>query len=467
MVMLFLMEVFFVVLNGIAVKAQSSNWLKPVSIFHTQEMIFTPVLISDTSGKLHLLWRYVISPTENKGPSFDLIFYSQWDGVSWSEPVDIIAWSSLRSLSATVDRYGTIHLVWTDPENLYYSRATVDTAKFVKSWAKPLTLEQANPNIHLLADDRGRLHLVYAGKGTAGVYYLFSENNGATWSVPRKISGTSSQVSSAVYTYLAIGKNRTLHVVWTELQLPEGWPPLGVYYTRSSDGGLNWSRAVEMAGEGYDQINIVSDGNGIIHVAWNGMVGVDGRYHRWSADDGQTWSETETIVPDGATSGPPWMVIDSAGTLHLLTTYSCAWYLSWTESSRWNLPDCISQEEAKKTKYIEEAVLMISEGNQLHAVFWAERQRLWYTAKNVLSPAEPPVPFLTQTIMTIPASTPGPNIITGEELSLTPVSPIQQPGIFIQPIGPGQIISISAIPIIIIIISIIVRHMLIQRGNFQ
>ena len=66
---------------------------------------------------------------------------------------------------------------------------------------------------------------------------------------------------------------------------------------------------------------IAVDSAGRVHVAWNGVVGVGGRYHQWSDDGGLAWSAVADVVAagQGGTEGPPQLAIDSADTLHLLS----------------------------------------------------------------------------------------------------------------------------------------------------
>jgi hypothetical protein len=211
---------------------------------------------------------------------------------------------------------------------------------------------------------------------------------------------------------IAIGTNDVLHVVWTEHQLPTGWPILGVFYTRSIDGGRAWSDPLEMAGSGFNEINVAAIGEDDVHVAWNGIAGVGGRYDRWSFDGGVTWSDTSTVVSPGlgGSEGPPQLVSDAAGMVHLLTTYGyeeerCPWYSSW-DGVAWMEPVCIAPDEARPSNYVEDPAMTVGNGNRLHAVYWDGPQRLWYVTKQTLAPSMPSLP--------VP---PGPN----SSLRVTPV----------------------------------------------
>src|SRR6185295_10758085 len=134
--------------------------------------------------------------------------------------------------------------------------------------------------------------------------------------------------AAADFTRIAISPQRTLHVVWTEFEFPQAWPPRGVFHARSTDGGRTWSAPTELAGKGFDQVSIALVDDQTIHVAWNGMAGVWGRYHRWSSDGGATWSAATQLFSAGGTEGPPPLLVDAARRVHLITTHdSSAWHM--------------------------------------------------------------------------------------------------------------------------------------------
>jgi hypothetical protein len=396
-------------------QSNSDEWSTPILLFDgtNQGTIFTPIVVADQSGMVHVFWRFVVSEGDDQtGPQ--LIYYTRWDGTSWTEPIDVIASSFISDPSMTVDRTGQMHLVQFGPNSqLYYTQAPVSKAHSAYSWSNPTVVEQTNMRMQIIADTTGKLHLVYPGTETSGPFYQTSDDGGDMWSFPVNISRTSLFNASADYVRLVVSNDGTLHAVWTEFQLPDGWPPVGLFYSHSADGGQTWSEAFELAGEGYNQINVATLDDNIVHVVWNGMAGVHGRYHRWSWDGGRTWSETtklNTREQEGST-GPPPLVVDSGGTMHLLMTDGdmdgddCLLYSAW-QSQRWSEPICISGPEAKTSNYIEEPTMTASEGNRLHAVFWDNRQRLWYTTKQTLSPHVPVVPFPIEVETSAPALSP-------------------------------------------------------------
>jgi hypothetical protein len=386
------------------------GWTSPELLFEGPGVISTPLVLADQAGGIHVFWSYdepglAVGTASVKSRA---IYYSRWDGKEWSTANDILVASEASAASGAIDSSGYLHLTWGGPNNqLYYSRASVLEATSARAWTSVVLADQASMHSQILADAAGRLHVVYSGSGPSGPFYMTSADGGNHWSTAVNIAPTSTPTTTADVARLAIGPGGDLHVVWTEYQSPTGWPPAGLFYSHSSDNGRTWSTPSKIAGEGYNQINVAVAPNGNVHLAWNGIAGVGGRYHRWSADAGQTWSQiTKLATPGiGGSEGPPQLIFDSAGNLHLLTTDDgCVWYNLWQDQA-WTTPVCLS-----KAAHIEFPSLAVSGGNQLHAVFWHDLGsvwRLWHSASQAAAPSVPPVPFPSPTPLS--GSTAGPD----------------------------------------------------------
>jgi hypothetical protein len=407
----FLISVIFThtVLAAGSAQSKVEEWSQPLRLFVGQGSISEPIVVADLSGMVHVFWAY--SETQE----VEQIFYARWDGTLWSEAVDIVASTQARGPSAAVDPEGWVHLIWHGPGNqLMYSRAHVAGASSVRGWTKPIAIAEALFRSHIVSDPSGLLHLVYGGTQLPGVYHQMSMDGGSSWSRPMQIATASRTNVAADNVRMAIGADNSFHVVWTEYQLPDGWPVVGLFYSRSVDAGQAWSDPLEVAGEDSNEINIVTLAQDEVHLVWNGTVGVGGRYHRWSRDGGVIWSEINSIVPPGlgGSEGRPQLATDSAGTIHLLTSYGyeearCPWYSYWTGSA-WTELICLAPEETRPSNYVEEPAMTIGNGNRLHAVYWDGRQRLWYTTKQTTAPYVPSLPALVEpeaAVMATPGST--------------------------------------------------------------
>ena len=400
--------------QGVAVaQTRDGGWSTPTLLFKVPQadhpVIGTPLVVAGADGSVHVFWEYDV-PEDASQPAHSAIYYTRWDGKSWSRPVDIVDAPTLHLSSAAIDRNGYLHLMWQSfLGRLYYSRAWEGDATSAAKWTRPVPVDTAYVDGQAVADSRGWLDRVYARPRHLGPYYQVSKDGGATWSFPVNVARSSDDATATDWVRLAVTESGTLHVVWTEFALPNGWPPTGVYYSRSEDGGKTWSSPVQLAGPGYDQINVAVAGESTVHVAWNGMAGVHNRYHRWSSDGGRTWSAVSQVITGGGGSeGPPQLAVDSAGALHLLTTSdSRVWYDAWQDGS-WAAPQYVPTGDEigippvgtpidSKMRDLEGAGMAIR-GNRLYAVFSDRRSEqgvtyVWYTTKTVATRNVPPVAF--------------------------------------------------------------------------
>lgn len=445
-------------LNDEALQASSTNWSEPVLLFEAEGTgeLHYPLVIPDTYGNVHVFLNFK-SGSQGK---FDKIYYMRLDARGWTIPVDIVAATPVSDVNSAIGQDGYIYLTWQGAGDIIlYSRAPIQGAEFVKNWSEPVPITNAtNPYSSIISSPSGNIYLAYPDRGNSGVFLQVLDPNSFDRSLPRTVALNSLINTGSGYVQAGVSSNGTLHVVWTEFYMPENWPPRGVFYARSTDGGNNWSAPVLMAGDGFDQINITVLDDNNIHVAWNGMVGVGGRYHSWSSDGGQTWSETVEVIPAGigGTEGSPQIVSDQSSTLHMLTTYEgCAWY-TYFKNQRWAAPICISGGKARVSNYIEEPAMAVSEGNKLHAVFWDDRKRLWYTTKVTEASWIPPKIIDTGLIQ--PVQNPSPNalIVVTPTISSTGLSVEQQRNVSSKfSLNPGQILIFSLLPVMLLLVVIV------------
>lgn len=391
--------------QSITAQVGDGSWSIPVKIYEGKGSIREPTLVADQTGALHALWTY----TEEEASA--AIFYARWRNGVWTPPVDIIAMDNvLQGPSSVVDSFGRIHLIWQGPGNtLFYSSSSVAAATSAASWTSPLGLAQSNPHAHLVIDDNGTLHLVYPGLVESGVFYMTSTDRGNTWSAPILVTSPVRVGATTNFTRLAVASSGGLHIVWTELTLPSGWPPLGVFYARSTDGGLTWSQPFALAPDGHLEANIVIANESTVHTVWNAMASISGRYHRWSNDEGATWSKVIEVAPrslSGGSTGPPGLTVDSAGRVHVVVNtgdtvprtgtgdFGATLYSFWDGSAWSSLQNVSSAAPDYVSLNNEESAIAAVQGNQLHVLFFGdETHTLWHTYKMTIAPLIAPVPF--------------------------------------------------------------------------
>lgn len=435
-------------------QVSGQNWSEPVLLFEVDgaKSIQEPNVLGDAYGNVHIFWQ-VQSGTPGE---YGAIYYMRKDAIGWTAPVDIISVPRVLAVSAVISPDDYIYIVWNGANDiLTYSRAPILGAESAQNWSEPTALTEGTQYASIAPSPDGNVYLAYAGKGNSAVYEQVIESNNLDSFSPRIIAQNSLTTTGSDYVQMRVSSNGTRHVVWTEFYLPEFWPPRGVFYARSLDGGDTWSAPELLAPDGADQMNITLVDDNNIHVAWNGFASMGGRYHRWSSDGGMTWSETYDVIPAGigGTEGPPEIFSDHTGVVHMLTTHSgCAWY-TYFKNQIWAAPVCISGEEARVSNFIEQPAMGVSEGNKLHAVFWDDRKRLWYTTKVTDAPWIPPQVIDQEVIQPTPeqGSTESPNVIpTQEATSLPAVQQLEDPKTGV--INPSQIMLLSLLPVLFLIV---------------
>jgi hypothetical protein len=360
-----------------AAAAQASNqWSQPKSIFSLNGNIQFPTITADGNGNFYAFWRYVETAAQdslNSQPLDSQIYLAVWDGQAWSQPNDILSASELYFPSAVADDQGQLHLLVMGSLNTYlYTSTETRNAASAAAWSKPVQLLDGNPHASITLGPDGELLVVIGRTGNNGVALLRSKDNGKSWSDPIYVTPPLAKNASADFPKLVIGKDGVYHLVWTEFQYPAGFPPLGIYYSRSVDQGASWSDPFQLAGNGYTQVNLAVSSSGEVFTAWNGMAGIQGRYFRLSKDNGFTWAEVETIPSRGVSGsdGQPQLALDAQGQLHLtMTDAGCVWYTSRDSNGSWSYPLCVS-----RATHIEQAAMAVSRGNLLGAVFWHDEE---------------------------------------------------------------------------------------------
>lgn len=355
----------------------SGLWSTPDLVYESAN-IERPVLVGDPSGVLHSFWSGLSSEQStddaNRG-----IFYARRMNGSWSIPRDIIArpeGGAYGDPEAIIDGNGMIHLFWIGPY-LYSSVAPVVNADNPHSWTERRELSEGNsvagPFGVVLAPD-GRMHILFAVLG-GDVYHRVWNPKLARWSDLTRVSNLSQGIAASG-ARLAVDRSGKLHATWNLQPLPDGYPPLGVSYAYSGDGGTTWSDAVSIAETDYGEATIATDQSQSVHVIYSGRVGVGGKYHRISKDGGKTWSDSVAVLPpqDGiGLTGVVGLAVDTANRLHLLANDGL--YAFWN-GEVWSSPQRAIDLAALSLGYSEDPALGLLNGNQVHAMIWTNRAKL-------------------------------------------------------------------------------------------
>jgi hypothetical protein len=378
-------------------RSATAQWSQPRPIFTSAGHVHNPIAVADAAGTVHVFF-------VEHGKESSRLFYLRRDAGGWSEPIVVLAPTGrVEFPSAAIDPHGWMHVVYAGPSaaQLEYRRVHVSRSTDPDAWSRPQRLTDSGVfSSHVIATPDGALHLVYARRD-GNVFYTHSADGGRTWASAVAVSAVDSDREAANGPDIAVDGRGRLHVVWTQFELPRGWPPARALYSRSVDGGHTWSPAREMAGANHGLITIAAHGPDEVHAVWNATAQIGDRDHAWSGDGGEIWTASEHITTQirGGWTGAATPVFDSAGALHLITSVdgprSIERIFHLTRSgTQWSDPEFASDGTVADDS-VEFPSVAISGGNHLHVVYEVDYRQIWYTDRTVDAPASPPAPIPT------------------------------------------------------------------------
>jgi hypothetical protein len=388
-----------------------AGWSQPWPLSAGQAWEEFNALTTSSDGTVHIFWQSDPgTPAEGAGePGTDNLWYAAVrDGIV-ETPVNILVpkpnAGMQRFLRAVTDQRGQVHLFFlSDPDCLEHRFVQVSSASSAHEWMEQnACVGETSQRFGVVRDDAGQLHIAYATQRGDVVYRRYSAETDE-WSPPATVTDAKEDTFTSEVR-IAVDARGRIHVAWSENVPPDFYPPTGVFYARSSDGGENWTPPQQLAGKGHLQPEILANGAEQIHIVWNGAIATSNRYHRFSNDGGRTWSPVHTFEIWGGWAGPPPLALDSAGRLHtVMAGNKGLFYATWTEQGGWSEPRQLWTDIETS-----EPAAVISGGNNLHVVFREAPQsegkyhRFWYLRRALDAP---PIP-LEPTLMPLPRAPEG------------------------------------------------------------
>lgn len=420
--------------------ADTGPWSRPVKISTGQSGWFPDVAAAD-DGRVHVVWNQSQPEETEKDPVEEVLeeeglvqpsvrvlsalYYSRWDGKSWTKPNDIAVAQkgvALRSALA-VDGAGHTHLLRLGIGDLqadstqhheldvWHTRSDGARAESVMSWTPPkrVSRDASGYFTDIAIDSRGVIHVIWSENiaGAPALLYSNSRDGGASWSPRVVLDG-----SSFVWWYraqLKVDARDRLHVVWEVTDRKNLGSTRGAVYARSEDGGASWSHTIfpenlppypfyRLRGPGPQQPTIGIDGRGDTLLVYRD--GDTGRVLYRVSTDGIRWSPPAPLPGVRAGVDRPYdvydTVTDSAGRVHLaVVAYPDGFdtmsllHAEWNGQG-WSSPDVI----VGSPPYPEYPRLALSEGRRLHVVwFGGDRHTvdrdpvgIWYSTAETSAP---------------------------------------------------------------------------------
>lgn len=471
-----------------AAQTGGTTWDPPRNVSEDGVNSLNPCIVADPWGMVHLFWDENVNPATNYS---NVIFYARRDGTSWSRAVDILM--SPEGLGAVAGGPaalalpdGRLALVWAggNGDKVYFSTAYAGAAGSAQAWAYPSAIVAGRAGAsqpQIAVDAQNVLHVLYLHPQGQyqGIWHLSSPDGGRSWTAPRNVPGTYVGKADATIFHpaFAIDGSDALHVAWSGSSVEGSFPPDGIYYARSEDGGDTWSTPVMLASGPFSYPVLGTRGAHEVHLMWSGTLDQRRKFAQWSSDGGLSWSRPGTIGPSGGMQGRATILADGDGELHLLfvsshptygdSLFHCRWL-----GGGWSEPELLLKGQTLLQNQ-SNAVAAISGGNTLHvAVAYpvpAENKDGWQIdiyalqghlpvraiATAPLPPAAIPPAKPTAAPTQTPVASPTP---------LAPISAAQLPAA--QPLvsgraGTGRILAVGLTPVLLlmaVMISFYVRR---------
>jgi hypothetical protein len=316
------------------------QWQPPLTVPTPLESnSWFPNLTVDSRGNVHIIWCETYSPDASNF-LYESIFYTMWNGESWSQYVDIAApIREIRRNSLAIDHDDILHMSFIDsfansPYRLGYSTVSAENAFSTNNWSPVVHINdrgQSYMNEIVIYEDT--VHVLYEDTGSTGgicsecadMFYRRSMDGGLSWDTP--ISLLPTEIGTA-RPHLSVDMNGVLYASWDEgwdRHSGRGVPEYSVF-TFSMDLGETWVEPVEIRypEATVSQLAIEGNGRGGIMLVWRTTSPTyPGVYFQWSSDYGETWSQPSTLPSFIARRMINYfdsfdMATDSAGHIHLL-----------------------------------------------------------------------------------------------------------------------------------------------------
>lgn len=186
---------------------------------------------------------------------------------------------------------GLVHLVWEDDRTgsmeVYYKRSADDGL----TWGRDIRLSQLTPQtvepLPRIVAMQSIILVLFSNRTEGGerVFYVLSHDGGVHFSKPMQLSfGAGDQNNPA-----AAIVGRTIHVVWQSYLRGQAH----VTYIRSLDGGLTWERELSLTDSGLlDRHPSIAATGSNVFVSWaRNDLGREAVFFKASRDSGETWQK--------------------------------------------------------------------------------------------------------------------------------------------------------------------------------
>ncbi|MEM7331071.1 MAG: exo-alpha-sialidase [Chloroflexota bacterium] len=335
-------------------------WSEPVSLISSQIYLLPGEVVAGADGRIHTFWsqsddvvaiRRLEEVTTEVGPD---IYYARLNGGQWGAPRPILSSpiGKADQLAAAADESGRLFVAWSSGKDggIYMSRSNADRASSATEWVDPILLPapQTTGSWPDILVDGTTIYVAYTIplNEDRGIYLTKSTDGGNNWSDPALVfDGELEEWQQVGRPRLARTLDGQLHITWTR-DVPTSNSTLALVYANSDDDGQTWTAPEVITEETVVWSDIVGIGTRTVHRAWQALS--DNRvllWHQVSFDNGRTWGQPVRVSNPAMDSGPAVLVLGVNQTPHLLqlaqTVEAELFLLEWF----WDGADWVPSEE--------------------------------------------------------------------------------------------------------------------------
>ncbi len=248
-----------------------ASWSPDIRLTNAPYGSFSPCVT--TSGRsVHVVW------TDDRDGNNEIYYNRSTDeGVTWG-PDQRLTNGAVTSLGPSISVSGAnVHVVWYEYqpiEEIFYKRSTDNGMSWFPdtcltndpAWSAFPSISVSGPVIHIAWSD--------TRAGCYEIYYKRSSNGGGTWTSDRRITF----LPSDSYFPSLCASGALVHLTWIDQR--DGPMNDEVYYTRSTDEGLNWDPDTRLTWDSSSSRNAsIAASGSAVHVVWSDNR--DSRYSNW------------------------------------------------------------------------------------------------------------------------------------------------------------------------------------------